>query len=155
MTIPKLPILIFALAVLTCFSAPAPAAEQGDAANADKVADEKESDEKQKPLYDGILLGEFYLKDFRPISGQKTKFTFTIYAVVETEEKKRLQPIFERRAKRIKDQVITAVRLSEDKDFEDPRLNRMRRRITFRLQRAMPELEFSDVYFTDFRYYVD
>ncbi|MEM1304469.1 MAG: hypothetical protein AAGG46_06215, partial [Planctomycetota bacterium] len=61
----------------------------------------------------------------------------------------------ERRRMRVRDQVITAMRLADPEEFEDPELRLIRRRLFLRLGRALPDLPIEEVYFSEFRYVID
>lgn len=100
----------------------------------------------------GIKLGEFLLRDFSPIEEMKMRLHFTLYAVVKREHAAAMEKHLHDHEARIRDHVLTAVRLVPWRAFEEPDLHTFRRRILLRLRRAMPDLEIEDLCLTDFNF---
>ena len=53
---------------------------------------------------------------------------------------------------RFRDQVITAVRTAQVRDFHEPQLERLRRIILFRVGRMMREAPVEDILFSEFTF---
>jgi hypothetical protein len=98
----------------------------------------------------GISLGEFRIRAYYPIEAKRSTVTFTLYAIVPSENSADFRSLLEHRTHKVRDQVITAARLVPLPDFDDPKLRDFRRRIMLRLRRTMPELIIDDLYISDF-----
>jgi hypothetical protein len=61
-----------------------------------------------------------------------------------------MREFVEEHRQKLRDQVITATRLAPLAIFEEADLATFRRRILVRLRRALPQLEFDDLYISDF-----
>ncbi len=134
-----------ALLVTACLASPAVAEE--------KPAEEPSEEAPPEPV--GFDFGAYYLKQSRSLEGAKAKLTFTLHAEVAGENADRFEDLLKDRTQRVRDQVITAARITPPTDFQDPELRLFRRRILVRLSRSLPELAVDDVYFSDFRYLVE
>jgi hypothetical protein len=117
-------------------SAPAPVAEEeGDAMPA------------------GIArVGRFDLRDHRPVEGIKQRLGFTLYVEAEESKAAALKAIVKSYEHRLRQEVITIVRLTDPGDFHEPELERFRRRLVLRLRRTMPELGVVRVLIGEFEY---
>jgi hypothetical protein len=102
----------------------------------------------------GIKLGEFLVRDLAPIEGTKTRISFTLYAAVKREHAPEFERILRHQEARIRDHILTAVRLVPPQAFDEPDLETFRRRILLRLRRAMPELQIDELFLTDFNFMV-
>jgi hypothetical protein len=100
----------------------------------------------------GINLGEFLLRDLAPVEGTKTRISFTLYAAVKRENAADFERILNHQEARIRDHILTAVRLVPLQAFDEPDLRTFQRRILLRLRRAMPELAIEELYVTDFNF---
>ncbi len=107
--------------------------------------------DKAAPLPVGFRLGEFIVKDSRPVDNEKFTLEFELYALVDPGETERFAVAFAGLEHRVRDKVLTSVRLSPVELFEEPDLAGFRRRILLRLRRAVPELAIEAVLVTDFR----
>ncbi|MEN1679537.1 MAG: hypothetical protein AAGJ46_08080 [Planctomycetota bacterium] len=125
----------------------------GIAATPSRAAAESSSDEP--PLDKGFFLGDYIVKDIRPVEGSKTTLKFSIHAYVIGNDVERFEKLLKSRTQRVRNQVIIAARLADPADFRDPKLSRFRRRMLLRFRRALPELKIASVYFSDFHYSVD
>lgn len=110
---------------------------------------------EEAPAHVGFELGRFVLRNYRPIQGEKVRVTFTLHASTLADEADGFERRLERRRMRVRDQVITAMRLADPEEFEDPELRLIRRRLFLRLGRALPDLPIEEVYFSEFRYVID
>ena len=112
-------------------------------------------EEEAPPELVGFELGKFYIKNFRPAEGAKTKLTFTLHAAVWDDRAQQFEKLLTTRKARIRDQVITSARMSEASVYRDPDLRLFRRRILIRIRRALPQLPIEDIYLSEFRYLVE
>jgi hypothetical protein len=104
-----------------------------------------------EPLPVGFSLGEYQVKDTRPVDNEKFTLEFHLYAMVKAENEKAVAALLPAWEHRIRDQVLTAVRLTPVDLFEEVELTNFSRRILLRLRRAVPELAIEQVVITDFR----
>jgi hypothetical protein len=98
----------------------------------------------------GILLGEYRIRSYYPVDSQKSTVRFSLYATVQDERFDDTKQLVEENHRKLRDQILTATRLSPLSVFQEPGLETFRRRILIRLRRALPELEISELYFSDF-----
>ncbi len=105
----------------------------------------------EPPLPVGFKLGDYVVKDTRPVDNQKFTLEFELYALVEPAGVESFAIAFARWEHRVRDKVLTSVRLTPVELYEEPDLDGFRRRILLRLRRAVPELAIHDVLVTDFR----
>jgi hypothetical protein len=103
----------------------------------------------------GVKLGDFRIRIYYPAEARKSSVTFKAYGRVKEENLPEFRELFVHRRNRIRDQVIVATRRVPLVDFNDPDLYAFRRRMLLRLRRMMPELDFEDVYISDFQIDVD
>ncbi len=112
-----------------------------------------DSEQELEPV--GIKLGDFFYRDVRASEGVKLRISFTLFAEVKQEKEDRFLKIYDHTVKRIRDQVIIAIRLSETHDFQEPSLMKLKRRIKIRFHRVIPQLEIEDLMLRDFTYFTD
>ena len=112
-----------------------------------------ESEVEVEPI--GIELGDFHYRDVRSSEGVKLRISFTLFAEVKQENENQFMRVYENSVKRIRDQVIIAIRLSETHDFQEPSLAKLKRRMKIRLHRVLPHLEIEDLMLRDFTYFTD
>lgn len=108
-----------------------------------------------QPEYHAHKLGEFAIKDFRPVQREKVKLDFTVYVEVSEAQQEQFEHIWPTHEHRTRNHIITAARLVPGMEFDDPTLAVLRRRIELRLRRALPELPFDEVFVSDFSYLVE
>ncbi len=99
----------------------------------------------------GIELGDFQIRAHYPVEAQKSVVRFVLHAAVASEHFAQTQRIVDDRRHKLRDEVITATRMTPLAVFNEADLARFRRRILVRLRRALPELSFNDVYVSDFQ----
>lgn len=129
----RLGITIFALMFVGI--APSSDALAQDAAPTEEAATEEgeaEEEEKQRFLLD---LGSFKIHDLRPTRNVTAKLTFSIHLAFSKELSERQREALELWKHRLRDQVITAVRISTIKEFQEADLNRLSRKILIRVNR--------------------
>jgi hypothetical protein len=99
----------------------------------------------------GVELGEYRVRANYPVEAQKSTVTFALHAAVPSERYVEARRWVESRQHRVRDQVITATRMTPLALMDEPGLTSFRRRILLRLRRALPELPIDDVYVSDFQ----
>lgn len=120
------------------------------------AADPKAADDiAPPPPLKAVELGRFSIRDLRPAEGVKLRLAFTLYANVEAESFERTAGLVEKRRHRIRNAVLTAIRTAEQSDFQQPGLERLRRRVFVRLQRVEPQLPVQELLIGEFEYFVD
>jgi hypothetical protein len=104
----------------------------------------------ENPDCRGILLGEYRIRSYYPVDAQKSTVRFSLYTTVKDERFDATKQLVEENRQKVRDQILIATRLSPLGVFQEPGLETFRRRILIRLRRALPELEISELYFSDF-----
>lgn len=128
------------------FASPAHSEEQEEAPTA------LPDDDKRLPTY---KLGEFVIKNFRPVEQEQFIIRLTVHAEVSRENKAEFEALWPRYQHRLRSQIITATRILAPHEFDDPQLAALRRRIFLRLRRVLPELPIEQIYVSDFSYLVE
>lgn len=118
-------------------------------------ATEGETTEAEQPERHAFKLGDFHIKNFRPVEHEKVRLEFTVWMEVEEGQQERFAAVLESRQHRIRNQIITSARLVPPNEFDDPTLEALRRRIYLRLRRAVPELPVGKVFLSDFSYLME
>ena len=125
---------------------------RGASAATDTKADEAAEVE---PQVEGVLLGRFFIRDVRGAEGVSVRISFALYAAVDPEQADAFRAVLTRVEKRLKSEVLVAVRMSRLRDFQEPDLARFRRRTLLRLRRTTPELPIDRLLIGEFEYFVD
>jgi len=99
----------------------------------------------------GVELGEYKIRAYYPVDAQKSTVRFVLHAAVATERFAEAQQVVETRRHKLRDEVITATRMTPLAVFDEPGLTSFRRRILVRLRRTLPELPIDDVFVSDFQ----
>jgi hypothetical protein len=115
----------------------------------------KLADTPAEPSRYAFKLGEFRLKNFRPVEREKVTLEFTVYVEIDAAQQQRFKHVWQYREHRVRNQIITSARLVPPNEFDDPALQALRRRIYLRLRRAVPELPLGEVFVSDFSYIVE
>ena len=123
----------------------------GGHGSAAKHAPDEASDVAPDAKVRGAELGEFRIRAYYPVEAQKSTVRFVLCATVASERFAETQRIVESRQNKLRDQVITATRMTPLTVFDEPGLESFRRRILMRLRRALPELAIDDLYVSDFQ----
>ena len=98
----------------------------------------------------GIEMGEFSIRSDYPAEAQKSTIRFTLYAAVKSDRLASTNRIVDEHRQKLRDEVITATRLTPLGVFEEPDLKTFRRRILIRLRRTIPEFVVEELYVSDF-----
>jgi len=98
----------------------------------------------------GIELGQFKIRSDYPAEAQKSTVRFVLYAAIKPEQIDDMQRLVKQHQTKLRDEIITATRLTPLGVFEEPNLTTFRRRIMIRLRRTLPELAVEQLYVSDF-----
>ena len=98
----------------------------------------------------GIELGEFKIRSDYPAEAQKSTVRFVLYAAIKPELYDQMQQVVKDHQTKLRDEIITATRLTPLGVFEEPDLTTFRRRILIRLRRTLPQLVVEGFYISDF-----
>ncbi len=109
-----------------------------------ELADEKET---RRPT---LALGKFKIKDLRPTRNETAKLTFTLHLAFSKSVTEDQVAQLEHWKHRLRDQVITAIRITEMKDFQEPDLSRFRRKILIRVNRLLKAKLAEEVFVTEY-----
>jgi len=145
--------LLLAAVAISCVTSTAMGADEPAKAKATETTDGEE--ETELPKRHAYKLGDFRIKDYRPVEREKIKIEFTIYIEVPDGKEQRFERLWKNHEHRVRNQIITAARLVQSVEYDDPKLHHLRRRIYLRLRRALPELPVGEVFVSDFSYLVD
>jgi hypothetical protein len=136
-------------------AAPSPASTHHRAATDAESESEEDYDLESPTGFRGINLGEYSIRTYRSVSGQKNRVRFTLHARVKNQDVTNVRQLLMYRKSKVRDQVIIATRLVPVEDYDDPELMKLRRRIQLRLRRTLPELTIDDVYVSEFTFSVE
>ncbi|MEM8946783.1 MAG: flagellar basal body-associated FliL family protein [Planctomycetota bacterium] len=129
-----------------------PSTAQAQSAAAEETVEvDDESMEKlmKRPTLD---LGLFKVHDLRPTRNETAKVTFAIHlAFTEGVTEKQVEQLAEWKH-RLRDQIITAVRASYIKDFQEPSLALLRRKILIRVNRLFERKVAEEVLLTEYMF---
>jgi flagellar basal body-associated protein FliL len=138
------------MATTLCMGSVGFASDHGGDAHAEAEAEE-EMDIPADVKTRGIDLGEFRIHSHYPVDAQKSTVRFVLYASVASERYAEMKRLIEAHEHRLRDQIITATRMTPLAVFDEPGLENFRRRMLLRLRRALPELAIDDVYVSEFQ----
>jgi len=110
----------------------------------DKGATDEES---RRPTVD---LGKFKIHDLRPTRNVTAKLTFSMHLAFSSTLSKQQVTRLEHWQHRLRDQVIIAIRTLEIKEFQDPDLSRLRRKILIRVNRLFRAKLAEEVLLTEY-----
>jgi hypothetical protein len=91
------------------------------------------------------------VRSYYPVDAQKSTVRFTVHVAVASERYAEMQSLVEAHKHKLRDQVITATRMSPLGIYDEAGLESFRRRVYLRLRRALPELLIDDVYISEFQ----
>ncbi|NOY30273.1 MAG: hypothetical protein GXP28_08875 [Planctomycetes bacterium] len=99
-----------------------------------------------------IDLGTFQVKDLRPTRNETVKLSFAIHLALHPSVSQSTVEQLERWQHRLRDQVLIVIRLSATKDFLEPNLDKFRRSISLRVNRALKAILVSEALLTEFTF---
>ncbi len=139
--------LLLGVVILTIIQSPnlTHAQPPGEAASAD--AEPVAEEESVRPSLD---LGKFKINDLRPTRNETAKLTFTLHLAFSKDLTEAQITQLERWKHRLRDQVITAIRITPTKDFQEPDLNHLRRKILNRVNRLFQANLAKEVLLTEY-----
>lgn len=112
---------------------------------------EEQTQAESEEMLTSVELGEFRIREPRPIENQKIDLHFTVRAAVEQSNQAQLEQLVALHQHAIRNQIILAVRSAESPEFDEPQLARLRHRILLQLSPIVGDLLIKDLYITDFR----
>lgn len=115
----------------------------------------EEAAEEEPPQPVGFELGAFIIKSYEPLEDVTTRLIFTAHASVPEDRAEGFSALLKSHRNRVRDQVLTAARLAQQDELQDPKLELLRRRILLRLRHSLPELEIDEIFLSDFQLYRD
>ncbi len=118
-----------------------------------QLEEDKEVAKKEGPV--GLLLGEFFIRDRHESENAKTRISFSLYASVAPENEKDFAALLARHQSRVRDTILTAIRLSDTHDFQEPSLSRLKLRMLLRLRRGVSQLKIEHLHFRRFEFFID
>ncbi|MEN0109838.1 MAG: hypothetical protein AAF805_03860 [Planctomycetota bacterium] len=133
---------------IVLLGAAAPAVGDGGGAGSDDGGAEA-------PKPDSASFGRFLLRDLRTVEGAKTRLSFSLHGMATGDDFTRLKTMLPHYEHRIRSEVATAVRLTPLPDFQQPGLERFRRRMLVRLRRALPALPIDALLIGEFELFLD
>lgn len=146
----KRPVFALLLACLsvTLFDSQVACAQQ-TATDEAVIEGEMAEDEKEK-MRPTIDLGRFKIHDLRPTRNETAKLTFSLHLAFSKELNEKQVEKLEMWKHRLRDQVITAVRITYIKDFQEPDLALLRRKILIRINRLFDRRVAEEVLLTEY-----
>jgi flagellar basal body-associated protein FliL len=98
-------------------------------------------------------LGYFHLRQLRPTRDETINVKFELHLLMpEDAPGPELENLLNRWTQRLRDQVITAVRRAEIKDFTEPGLRRLQKMILLRINRLLKFSRIEGVYLTRYEF---
>jgi len=116
-------------------------------ARGDAEAEPKPEEPIAHPTFD---LGHFKINDLRPTRNEVAKLTFKMHLVVSPELSERQVAALENWEHRLRDQVHIAIRTMEIKEFQEPSLSLLRRKVLLRVNRLFQKQVFDEVLLTEY-----
>jgi hypothetical protein len=95
-------------------------------------------------------LGRFIIRDLRPTRNETAKVTLSLHLTFSEAVTEQQFAQLQHWKHRLRDQVITAVRISEIKDFQEPNLSHLRHQILIRVNRLLKTKLAEDVLLTEY-----
>lgn len=138
----------FARVILLAFffiATPVHAQDPGESASVD--GEPTKVEEARNPT---IELGSFKINDLRPTRNETARLTFTLHLAFSKSLTEKQVAHLESWKHRLRDQVITAIRISAMKDFQEPDLGLLRRRILIRVNRLLKTKLAEEVLVTEY-----
>lgn len=126
-----------------------------DATAASSAAQKESATDQPGSEVATVDLGEISLRQTRTLENSTLNLRFRAHAVASAANAKRLENVLQARQHQAREQMIIAVRTAETWEFDEPELDRLRRRIQFRLNRWLDSTLVDDVVLTDFRFRMD
>lgn len=113
---------------------------------------ELEAEEAEVPVKRTLDLGRFKMRENRPTSNVTAKVTFEVQLSLSETVDEELYLLLEKWKHRLRDQVLTAARKTETKDFVEPTLYMFRRNIMLRINRMLRMKLVDEVLLTEYAF---
>jgi flagellar basal body-associated protein FliL len=149
------PACVLLLLIACLLAAAGGCGDSSEAKSAPSGQTQKPSVEKAAPLSATVELGEIVLSQLRPLENSTLHVRFEPQAVASEENARRLARELTRHRHEAREKVIVAVRAAETWEFDEPDLQKLRRRIVLALNRWLDAPLVEDVALTEFRCRVD
>lgn len=107
----------------------------------------------EAPRLKGLLIDRFMIRDLRPAEGTKIRLSFSVYAEVAESNAESTRQLLETSKHRIRSEVLVAIRTCEQHEFQEPGLDRLRRRTLLRLRRTVPALKLEGLLIGEFEFF--
>jgi hypothetical protein len=120
-----------------------------------QAATEAKSDPSKRPPIPTLDLGEMEVKNAEPPGNNAREMSFHVHLAFSKETSPATIDALEHMEHRLREQVLVAIRTAELADFLDPELQRFRRRILFRVNRLLKDVQASDVFLANFTFSTD
>ena len=112
--------------------------------------DLSETSPEAEPVPRHFDLGIFQIAQFRPTRNETIEMQFALHLVLPDEVDETVEKGLKSWKHRLREQVITAVRLTESRDFSEPELLLLRRVIRLRINRILPTFKIAGLYMTHY-----
>lgn len=123
--------VLAAILGLFAFANPAQAQDPGQTDSADAEVSEAE----KEPLRQILDLGSFRIKDHRPTRNETAKVTFKMHLAFTSELTEKQVEQLQSWKHRLRNQVIITIRTLDLKEFQEPDLASLRRKVLIRINR--------------------
>jgi hypothetical protein len=98
-------------------------------------------------------LGYFHVRQLRPTRSETINLKFELHLLMpEKAQELGLETRLNQWNRRLRDQVITAVRNAESMDFKESNLKKLQRMIRLRINRLLKFIRIEEVYITQFEF---
>ena len=98
-------------------------------------------------------LGYFHVRQLRPTRNETINLKFELHLLMpEKAQELGLETRLNQWNRRLRDQVITAVRNTKSKDFKESDLKKLRRMIRLRINRLLKSIRIEEIYITQFEF---
>jgi flagellar basal body-associated protein FliL len=98
-------------------------------------------------------LGYFHVRQLRPTRNETIDLKFELHILMpEKAQELGLETRLNQWNRRLRDQVITAVRNAETKDFKESDLKKLQRMIRLRINRLLKSIRIEEIYITQFEF---
>ncbi len=123
---------------------------EGEPAPADTSTQQSATEDLVHRIHE---LGYFHLRQLRPTRDETINVKFELHLLMpEDASGLELENRLNRWTQRLRDQVITAVRNAEVKDFTEPGLRRLQKMILLRINRLLKFARIEKIYLTQYEF---
>jgi flagellar FliL protein len=119
-------------------------------ARAQEVAEQAATADAEEAVRPTLELGKFKIHDLRPTRNETAKSTFAMHLALSPTLSPQQVTQLARWQHRLRDQVIIAIRTLELKEFQEPDLRRLRRKVLLRVNRLFQAKLAEEVLLTEY-----